>query len=390
MRKVRVLYLLPSLATGGLERMVHLLATNLDRSRFDPRCQIFDKIGALKDLTEAEGVPVRFDKRGPGFLDRRFLRDFARRLAADPPDLIHAHNVTALVYGAFAAKLAGGIPVVYTEHDRSFPGRIPDRALHFAAGRLVDRVVVVAEWLKRALARWEGFDSSRIEVIPNGIEEERFSATIDRGVARMVLGIPQDAKVVSCVARLDPIKNHRALIAAFRHVATIWPEALLLLAGGGKEKERIEAEIARHDLGDRVRLLGELRDVPALLAASDLHALASHSEGMSLTLIETHAAGRPTVATSVGGNPEVVEDGRTGLLVPPGDVFGLATAITRLLQDRTLAETMGANARQRFLESFTLRAMIRRYELVYLRTLAERGRVMEAPSIAEDDAALGV
>jgi L-malate glycosyltransferase len=372
-KKSKILYLVPTLMTGGLERMVYLLASQVDASRFSPEILVFDRWGAVAEEALAAGVPVTLDRRGPGFLDPGLLGRLATRLRRDPPALVHAHNCTALVYAAFAAKLAGGnVPVVYTEHDRSFPGRVPDRAMHIAAGRMVDKVVVVAQWLADALVKWERFPAERISVIPNGIEGQGFSGKYDIAAIRAELGVREGAPLASCVARLVAVKNHGALITAWRRIADVWPGATLLLVGDGDARPAVEEAVRKNGLQREVRLLGERSDVPRLLAASDFHVLASHSEGMSLTLLEAMAAGKASVATAVGGNPEVITDGRTGLLVAPGDVHALAAAMASLIQDPFTADDLGRRARARFSERFTLGAMIRSYEGVYDDTIAAR------------------
>lgn len=373
--KARVLYLVPTLMTGGLEKMVFSLATRLDPAKYAPEIVVFDRWGPVAESALEAGVPVTLDPRGRGhLLDRGLLTRLTARLRNDPPALVHAHNCTALVYAAFASMLAGGnTPVVYTEHDRVFPGRVPDRAMHLAAGRMIDRVVVVAEWLAESLAKWERFPRERIAVVPNGIDGAAFMGTHDVAAIRRELGVPEGVPLASCVARLAAVKNHAALIGAWRRIADIWPGATLLLVGEGSGRPVVEAAIRKNGLEREVRLLGERRDVPRILAASDFHALASHSEGMSLTLLEAMAAGKASVATAVGGNPEVITDGRTGMLVPAGDVHALAAAMASLAQDPFTAEKMGREARQVFLGRFTLDAMIGAYEAIYDQALEARG-----------------
>ncbi len=365
MPPIRVLYVVPNLATGGLERMVHLLATRLDPARFAPSVHVFDFVGELATVTQAMGVPVRYDRRKPGFLDVSLVRVLARRMRQERPDVVHAHNVTALVYAAIAATLAGAVPLVHTEHDRAFGGGGLGRIVHGLAGRRADRMVVVAEWIRSALVRWERLPAERIEVVPNGVEEERFTAPIDRGFARATLDLPRTAPVVSCIARLAAVKNHPALLRAWRRVVDRMPGATLLLAGVGPDQWSLESLASSLGLDASVRFLGDRNDVPSILAASDLHALTSHSEGLSLTLLEAMAAARPSVATAVGGNPEILEHGRTGLLVPAGDVGGIAEAVLTLLHDRPLGERMGAAARETFLRRYTLRAMVGAYQRIY-------------------------
>lgn len=375
--KTRVLYIVPTLMTGGLERMVYLLASRLDPERYAPEILCFDLTGPYEQISKDAGIPVTIENRAPGFLDVRFVRRLAARLKDDPVDLVHAHNATALVYAAFAARIAGKVPLVYTEHDRSFPGPVQDRAMHFAAGRLADKVVCVAEWLRRALVRHEGFDRARLEVVPNGIEADRFTAPVDVAALRAELDVPMDAPLASCVARLVTVKNHPMLLKSWRRVVDVWKDATLLLVGYGSEEAQVRACAESLGLGRSVRFLGDRTDVPRLLAASDFHVLSSKSEGMSLTLLETMAAGKTSVATAVGGNPEVLENGRTGLLVDSGDVHAMASAIGALIQDPARAKRMGAEARAVFGTRFTLEAMVDSYDRIYGETLAGRGLAAE-------------
>ena len=171
---------------------------------------------------------------------------------------------------------------------------------------------------------------------------------VDVAEVRRSLGVTEGAPLVSCVARLVNVGNHRALIVAWRRIADIWPGATLLLVGDGPGREEIGAVIAHHGLEREVRLLGDRSDVAQLLVASDFHVLVSHADGVSLTLMEAMAAGKASVAVAAGSNPEVIAEGRTGMLVPPVDVHALAAAIAALIQDPFTADRMGREARRVF------------------------------------------
>lgn len=365
MAPARVLYLLPTLATGGMERIVRLLATHLDRERFTPEVQLFDRCGAE---APAPGIPVRFDRRLPKFLDLQLVRTFASRWADDPPDVIHAHNSTALVYATLAARRLP-IPIVYTEHGRGPWTPLHDRLLHAIAARRVDRAVAVARWLREWLVRKELFAPSRVEVVPNGIDGSPFGTSRVEDVRRD-LAIPEDAPVAGCVARLVEVKNHAGLLGAWRRVVAAEPRALLLLIGDGPKRASLERLTDDLGLCASVRFLGDRSDVPRLFQAIDFHVLASRSEGMSVTLLEAMASARASVATAVGGNPDVLDHGRTGFLAGDGDA--LVTSLLALVRDRSLAMRMGLEARHEFERRFTVGAMVASYERIYREAIDRR------------------
>lgn len=373
---MRVAYLLPSLGTGGLERVVTLLATSVDRRAFSPQVELFDARGPLERILGAAGIPVRLDRRRRGYVDPALIRRLSARWRAEGVGLVHAHNTTAMVYGALAGRLAG-IPVVYTEHGpsgRRFPHPLHDRLLHMLAARFVTRAAVVARWLGDALVRWEGFAPEQVELVPNGIDPAPFRAPLgSREAIRAELDVPPEGPVAGCIARLDPVKNHGVLLRAWERVVLWYPQATLLLCGDGPERDALRRLSDSLGLARRVRFLGDRRDVPRLLRALDFHVLASRSEGTSLTLLEAMAACRPSVATAAGGTPDVLEDGRTGLLVKPGDVEALATAMLALCADPVRAGEMGLAASAELDRRFTLAGMVRRYERIYRDCAALRG-----------------
>jgi glycosyltransferase involved in cell wall biosynthesis len=178
-------------------------------------------------------------------------------------------------------------------------------------------------------------------------------------------GFKEGQPLIGIVARLDPVKNHASLLRAMRHVIDTYSDATLLVIGDGPLRKKLEELATDLGLGRGIRFLGMRDDVPALLGALDVLVLCSLSEGLSVSLIEECAAGKPTVATAVGGNAEVVEHGRTGLLVFPGDAGALADAIIALLDDPQRASRLGQAARRKFLAEFTLERMVSHYVDIY-------------------------
>jgi len=363
---------LADLRVGGLQAMAVGLARALDPARFRASVYTFDGGGPLEaDLREA-GIPHRDLPRGRGVRPGH-ARVLGRALGADGVDVVHCHNVTALFHGARAAHHAGRLPVLYTEHDRTIPGPLRHRVLHAWLARRVDAVVAVSRRLADALVRWEGFPRARVRHLVNGVADPRAVYGGTRAQARAALG--WDARPTAlAVGSLTEVKNHVRLIEAFARLAAAPAarEARLRIAGTGPLEEALRAAIGRDDLGGRVELLGERHDVPRLLAAADVFTLPSRSEGLSLSLLEAHGAGRPSVATDVGGNGEVVVDGVTGLLVPPGDPAALADALGALLGDPARARALGEAARARYLEEFTHARMVERYEALLDELAASR------------------
>jgi len=363
-RPLRLVHLVQSLDIGGLELMVVSLVEALDPARFESSVICYDELGSLVPRLERRGVRVRVLERQPG-IDVRYVLRLSRNLAADRPDLLHLHNPTALFYGALAGRLARIPAIVYTDHGRDLASGRSVMLANQVLARLVDRIVAVSDYGRRNLIENEGFPTRRICVIHNGVSGRAFDGHQRRCKVRAGLGLVEAQPAIGIVARLDPVKNHSALLRAMRSVLEHVPDARLFVIGDGPQRGALESLAIELAIAPTVVFLGARDDVPDLLAALDLFVLPSLTEGLSLTLIECCAAGKPIVATDVGGNPEVIRDGENGLLIPPDDDRALATAIMRLLTDPDLAASIGQAGRARFEAEFTLDAMTSRYRDLY-------------------------
>lgn len=362
-KPLKLAHLLQGLEIGGLEIMVVHLLEGLDQRRFQSQVIGYDSLGPLAYRLGMSGIPAFLLKRRQG-VDTRYILRLARHLAAIQPHILHLHNPTAFFYGTLAGRLARVPCIVYTEHGRDLASSKCNKYLHRMLWRLVDRIVVVSE-SSRALLQAEGVPGERIATIHNGIDAAKFLIGEDRWGMRARLGLGREQPLIGIVARLDAIKNHASLLRAMPRVVQAHPDAELLIIGDGPLRANLERQTAELDLGRNVRFLGMRDDVPELLAALDVVVLCSLSEGLSLTLLEESAAGNPMVATDVGGNPEIIADGKTGLLVPVGDDTALADAINRLLADPERAHAIGQAARLQFMREFTLARMVSRYVEVY-------------------------
>jgi glycosyltransferase involved in cell wall biosynthesis len=266
-----------------------------------------------------------------------------------------------------------GAALVHVEHEQfSFtPSR---RARLRRLAPLCHRVVVVGEDLKRFFVECVGLDPRRLVVINNGVEVDKYA--LGPSEERKDLGLPADGRLVGHVARLDPAKDQASLIQAFACARLTHQDIRLVIVGDGPSRARLERLADDLRVRDRVTFLGSRSDVPRLLTHFELFVLSSTQEGLPLALLEAMACGKPVVVTAVGEIPRIVEDGATGVLVPPGEPAALAGALVRLLRRPVEAEALGAAARALVRARYDLSATIRQYEALYvgLQRAAEAGR----------------
>ena len=353
MTRLRVAHVTLGLAVGGQEKLLLEFARHADRARFDPLVIALGHRGTLADGLEALDCPVHSldtpTGLRPGLVPR--LARLFRQLGVD---VVHTHDDRPLLYGLPAAWWAGVRRRVHTHHHGRIPQISRRQSLVIAlASRLARPFVCVSHDSARHMIA-HGVPASRVTVLHNGIDLARFPY---RG--------PQPDGPAVCVARLSPEKDVQNLVRALPHVVAALPDFRLEIAGDGPCREELVGLIDALRVRDHVRLLGEVRDVPALLARARLFVLPSQSEGVSLTILEAMARGLPVVATHVGGNPEVVLDGATGRLVPSRDPAALARAVIEVARDPNRARQMGHAGRQRVEAQFDVRQMVARYEALY-------------------------
>jgi len=256
-----------------------------------------------------------------------------------------------------------GVPVrIATHHGRihNFSKYLQKIHSWMINGGIATKLVAVTEPTQQA-AIDEGIQSTRIEVIHNGVQISDVSQEI-KDCIRTELAIPLDGKCLISVGRLATEKGHAVLIDAFSHVAAVFPLAHLVLAGGGALMDELKSTAQAGGFGDRIHFLGVRNNIPELLAASDLFILPSHSEGLPMALLEALAMGIPTVCTAVGGIPEVIRDGKTGRLVPPNDPVILAKVIAELLNDEYQCQKLSQAGKLLIMQNYSIGSMCRKYE----------------------------
>jgi glycosyltransferase involved in cell wall biosynthesis len=352
-RRCRVFHVAFGLDVGGQEKLLVEFARGADRGRFELRFVSLGFRGSLADDIEAQGWPVT-GLGLPSGLRPRLILKLAQCFRRWRPDVVHTHDQRALVYAGPAARLTRVPMIVHTRHGRDIHATPRQTTVIRHLSRLVDRFVCVSEEVAE-LSRGQGIAGSRLRTIKNGIDTGRFR-----------FSGPNAAGPVVTVARLSPEKDVANLVRATALVAQRAPEMRVEVAGGGPCQEGLKRLAADLGVVDRITFTDELRDVAAVLARARMFVLPSLSEGTPLTVLEAMACGLPVVATRVGGIPDVVIEGETGLLVPAADPPALAEAVLSLWRDPERGEAMGKAGRKRTEEWFDVRQMVANYETLYL------------------------
>lgn len=312
---------------------------------------------------------------------RRVLRECMQETSID---LVHFQFKKEQLLGTHVAR-GLGLRVVWTEHNRLPPAFIAARlpvALYRRAANRTEAVLCVAEFVARDLER-RGVTTSRLNVIHNGISVGAPPLPSGMHTAREGLGIEADRPVIGMISRLEPFKGHSFLLDALPVLLRRFPALHVVIVGDGPARIALMGQALRAGIDHCITFTGHRRDVESLLPAFDVFVSTSLAEGLPFSLLEAMAAGLPVVATSVGGVPELVCQGETGLLVPPADAGELAHAIAMLLTDPDRCVRMGRNGAMRVNAHFTVDGMIDRTESVMRRAAGLAAAEARAPVVAE-------
>ncbi|MBI4167040.1 MAG: glycosyltransferase [Acidobacteria bacterium] len=371
MHRHTILHTIETSEPGGAETVVLDLASKLDATRFRSIVLLI-KEGWLREKLEERGVRTILVDSGVWY-DFRLPRAIARVVRQEKVDLIHSHLPDMNFYSCLAGAV-GRRKTITTYHGPIEISRA--RGFRHAVKLWVVRrsavsVVVVCDYVGAMLQNC-GFTRDKIVKIYNGINIEPYGG--ERGSRlRAELGVPLDTKLVGMIAHLHPAKGYEFFIQAARKVVDALPKVRFVAVGEIKEPiwEGLSTLIKSLDLGNHIHFLGLRDDIPSILNDLDVFALSSLSEGFPLAVLEAMAAGKPVVVTQSGGTKELVEDGRTGFLVPPGDSEALAARIREVLADPVLAAALGRAARHEVEVKFPFAKMVSEYESLYERCLMQ-------------------
>ena len=341
--RIKLCHVVQHARIAGTEKHVYLLATGLDRNRFEVHVCTFEH-GDLVQRLRAEGVSVTVLPKSHSVV--HFVR-LAGFFSAMKYDLVHCHSGG---YACAAARLAGIRRILYTKHGIGFtPEELHDRSLsRKLRDRIIDlctaKYIALTQYDKSVMVKVLGIPAGKIEIIPNGIDPDLISAVSSRHAQ----------KLVGTVGRLTKQKGIEFLIRAMPMIISKHPSVKLLIAGSGEEESRLKALVEELKIGKRVEFLGYLDDPISMMRNLDVFVLPSVWEGFPYVLLEAMALKMPIVATDIFGVNEIVKHQRSGILVHPRDPDSIADAVIMIISNKPMSRRMGKAAYNQFLDEFTL------------------------------------
>ena len=375
----RILNVVPTLMCGGTENQFMTLGRRLDPARFDLEFACLRRWGTtfIKEIDD-RCIPLS-EYPVASFRDIRTLglqAKLARHISRRRIQIVHAYNFYGNVFAVPPARLVAPVVIASIRDCGPYQTTMQKRVQRYAC-QFADCVLVNADAVKDWLIA-EGYNPAKIVVIRNGVDLSRFDGPPERERIRHELGLPADTPLVAVVSRLTRLKGLEQFLEAAAILGPRFPDARFLIAGetsphDGWYLTELQNMAARLGVADRVIFTGLRSDVAALLSSVDVAVMPSLNEALSNVLLESMAAGAPVVATRVGGTPEALVDGETGLLVSPGDSAALAASIATMLDNPEMASRMGHAARRRIADVFSVDRMVRSTQELYSDLLERKG-----------------
>lgn len=371
MSRFRIMHVIDSLGTGGTEEGIRKLLSGLDSS-------VFEQIVCTVAAPPQEAAPTAEGSTGARVISLERPRGVRQILVGrlksvfdrERPHVVHSRNWGA-IEAVVAARMAGVRAIVHSEHGLEWATYLRQPWRRNVIRRLCftwsHRVFTVSRALRSYFAQQLWIGENRMDVIPNGVDTERFRPCADvRLAARRKLGVDPQTVVIGTVGRLDPIKDHGTLFLAVESLLAQGIATQLVIVGDGSQRQALETHVRSIcSLNSQVVFIGNTSDIVSQLNSFDIFVLPSLAEGMSNALLEAMAVGLPCVATRVGGNQELVDDGSSGLLFRAGDAAALALHLRDLALDRVRRRYFGDKARRRVEELFSLHGMLGNYARMY-------------------------
>lgn len=369
MNKVKkILHLNNTSSMGGAEQVILDLAALIDSEKFKSYVSAFRE-GELVFEMRKRNIRFLWLKESTQVYDYKFLKNITRLIKENRIDLIHSHTWGTDFYGYWASKILG-VPMLATVHNRYYIFEKWTRRLSYKVLiNHIQKIVAVSKDIQNLLKKDLKLLPQKIKLIYNGIDTSRFEKKFDQEMLRKELNLSKGDLILGNVGNLREVKDHHTLILSFSKVSPFFPQAKLLIIGEGELKSNLLKLRAELGLENKVLLLGHRDDIPSLLNLMDIFILSSRLEGCSISILEAMASGKPVIATSVGGNPELVQEGKTGFLVPSAEPEKLAKTTIQLLKDEKQRKKMGEEGKKRVKEKFSRETMVKNYEELYFQIL---------------------
>jgi len=385
--RIKILRIIGRLNVGGPAIHVVNLTAGLDPHRYRSLLVAGSENedeGSMLDFALSHGVkPTVIAEMVTAFSlaprDGKALLKLYRFMRRERPHIVHTHTAKAGFLGRLAARMAGVPVVVHTFHGHVLHGYYGPaknellRRIEQSLAWLCDRLVTVSDQVKNELVGYDIAKAEKISVVPLGFDLDPFlNSHTEQGEFRREMGLGDEHKLVGIVGRIFPIKNHALFLESAARIAAQEPAARFVIVGDGVFRPNLENQARELGITDRVLFTGWRRDLPRICADLNVLVVSSDNEGTPVSAIEAMAAGCPVVATRVGGLPDLIDDHKTGCLVPPRDPDALASAVLDLLQSPHTARELGRNAQEFVRQRFTVRRLLDDMDHLYRQLLAEK------------------
>ena len=367
-KPVNVLRIIPSLEMGGVERTLTSILPRLDKKKYKVYLCCLFKRDKLADTMESLNIPIiKFKMRARLDFDGKYIIGILRLaylMKKMQIDIVHTHLYRANIAGRIAAKLAGVPVIIANEHNidswKKLPQKLNDRVL---AG-ITNKIIVVSNAVKDFYINKIGIPEDKITTIYNGVDIPKFQTHVDINKKKKEFGIKSSEKVITIIGRLHQQKGHCYFLKAAQIIVKKKPNVKFLIVGDGPLGSQLRDMSNDLKISKNVIFTGLRNDIPQILAMSDISVLTSLREGFSITVLESMAAGKPVIATNVGGNNEIIEHGKTGFIIPTQSPKDLALYGLKLINDKELARNMGQEAKKKVL-NFSIDKMVKKTENLY-------------------------
>ena len=372
MEKIKILQLVEDLSVGGAEKVIAEISQGLNKQNFNVSIWCLSKGGAIAVELQEKGAAVNILGISNYFNPLNIFK-LVFLLKKAQPNIVHTHGYFASVIGRIAAKLAC-IPVLISHvHSTYWDYTKRNLWIEKYLSRFTSSIICCSKAVKDFVTGHERIDPSKTTVIYNGVDVERFYNFNDIPAAKKEFGIEPNIPVVGIVSSLTPHKGHKFLLQAAPLILETFPTTIFLFVGDGILMDELYKQAKDLNISTNVIFSGTRNNIPEILNAMDIFVLPSTTrEGLGISILEAMATEKPVVATNIGGIPEVVVNGKTGILVPPQNPEALASAIIDLLKNPEKVQEMGKMGKLRVEEKFTTKKMISEIDSLYRDLLNEK------------------